>query len=88
MQRWCNRDANVNFLSYQNGGHGTTWIVALPEVFQFVDNAFAGNTPTGCSSSQRANTVLNPIDWAIELEPVLGKLITLLGRIVLEHQLP
>lgn len=78
VESWCDYGANVKFTTYANGGHATTEMVALPDVMNFVDSAFAGTTESGCSRNTELQNMLNPIALGVELEPVLTKLLELL----------
>ncbi|KAF2150925.1 LIP-domain-containing protein [Myriangium duriaei CBS 260.36] len=49
VDRWCARGASVTFSTYPTGSHAGTAAAALPEVYAFVNNAFAENViPKGC----------------------------------------
>ncbi|KAI2794419.1 hypothetical protein POX_a01018 [Penicillium oxalicum] len=78
VKAWCDSGVSVKFTSYASGGHLTTEIVALPETIAFIENAFLGLAPHGCSSATKLSSILDPIALGIELEPVLTKLIEVL----------
>lgn len=78
VESWCDYGADVKFTTYAHGGHATTEMIALPDVMNFVDSAFAGTTDSGCSRNTELANTLNPIALGVELEPVLNKLIELL----------
>jgi hypothetical protein len=79
VDSWCGYGASVNFTTYENGGHATTEIIGLPDVIQFVEAAFAGETTSGCSRNTKLDSTLNPIALGVELEPILVKLIDALA---------
>jgi len=73
---WCANGANVEFVTYAAGGHLTTEIIGFPEVFKFVEAAFAGTAGTGaCSQSTVLSDQLDPLALGVNLEPILIKLI-------------
>lgn len=79
VDSWCGNGANVKFTTYGNGGHATTEVIALPEAIKFVEAAFAGTTPSGCSRNTELASILNPIALGVELEPILTKLLDVLA---------
>ncbi|KAF2149101.1 LIP-domain-containing protein [Myriangium duriaei CBS 260.36] len=82
VDRWCSRGASVQFSTYTKGGHLTTLIVAIPEVFDFVNSAFAGTVAAGCSTKSYFTNTLDPVGLAVELEPIIANLVLLLGRAI------
>lgn len=83
VNRWCSRDASVKFSTYEKGGHVTTLLLGIPEVFSFIGDAFEGNAFSGCSTNSYLSSDLDVIGLAVELEPILSKVIELLGRLAL-----
>lgn len=81
VNSWCNWDANVKFTTYASGGHATTEIIAIPETIQFVQNAFAGTTKSGCTTSTELGSILNPLALGAGLEPIIIKLIDALTHL-------
>lgn len=81
VNSWCNWDANVKFTTYASGGHATTEIIAIPEAIQFIKNAFAGTTESGCTTSTELGGVLNPLALGAGLEPIIIKLIDALTHL-------
>lgn len=79
VDSWCRHGANVKFTTYGNGGHATTEIIALPDVINFVEAAFAGTTESGCSRNTELANILNPIALGVELEPILVQLLEVLA---------
>ncbi|KAJ5513504.1 Lipase secreted [Penicillium fimorum] len=75
VDSWCSWDANVKLTTYASGGHATTEIIAIPDAINFVQNAFAGTTKSGCTANTELGSVLNPLALGVELEPILVKLI-------------
>ncbi|KID59217.1 Lipase 6 [Metarhizium brunneum] len=76
---WCSNGANVKFITFANGGHITTEVLAILEVLEFVANAFAGKVASGCSRTTVLRNTLNPIALGVALEPVLVMLIEVLA---------
>lgn len=81
VSRWCDRGASVTFTTYGEGGHVTTAVVSIFEVYAFVADAFKGSIASGCSTNSVLTTTLNPIGFIVELEPIISKLIEYLGRL-------
>lgn len=81
VNSWCNWDANVKFTTYASGGHATTEIIAIPEAIKFIQNAFAGTTKSGCTTSTELGNILNPLAFGAGLEPILVKLIDALTHL-------
>lgn len=79
VDRWCSRGANVTFTKYEKGGHVTTAVVSVPEVYAYAQRAFAGTIKSGCSTNSVFSSILNPVGLAVELEPILIQLANLLG---------
>lgn len=79
---WCGYGAEVNFVTFANGGHLTTEILGFPGAFDFVKKAFAGNVGfSGCIQSTVLNNTLNPIALGASLEPITSQLINVLGKL-------
>ncbi|KAI7351543.1 hypothetical protein KC336_g22504, partial [Hortaea werneckii] len=78
---WCGYGADVNFLTYQSGGHFTTELVATVEQAKFVESAFAGTASTGCSRKTAADPSIDPLALGLDIEPILINLITALGNL-------
>lgn len=81
VNSWCNWDATVKFTTYASGGHATTEIIAIPETIQFVQNAFAGKTKSGCTTNTELGSILNPLALGAALEPIFIKLIDALTHL-------
>ncbi|KAI2726154.1 hypothetical protein CBS147332_3041 [Penicillium roqueforti] len=75
VNSWCNWSANVKFTTYASGGHATTEIIAIPDVINFVQDAFAGTTASGCTTNTELGSILNPLALGVDLEPILVELI-------------
>jgi pimeloyl-ACP methyl ester carboxylesterase len=75
VDSWCNNGADVTFTTYAAGGHATTEIIALVEAVTFVEDLFAGNIASGCSSSTVLDDSLDPLALGLDLEPILTGLI-------------
>ncbi|GAM85454.1 hypothetical protein ANO11243_034610 [Dothideomycetidae sp. 11243] len=80
VNRWCSRGASVTFSTFASGSHEITAVLALPEVFTFVNNAFAGSVGSGCSQTTGV-TSLNFLGLTIELVPILTQLFNLLSNL-------
>ncbi|KAI9369544.1 secretory lipase-domain-containing protein [Aspergillus egyptiacus] len=52
VESWCNGGANVTFTTYVDHGHTSTVLLSQPEVGSFIESAFAGTVPGGCSSGE------------------------------------
>lgn len=78
VDAWCQNGASIKFTTFGTGGHVTTEVVALPDVINFVEAAFAGTTNSGCSRNTEMGSILNPLALGVELEPLLVKLIQVL----------
>lgn len=78
VDAWCKNGASVKFTTFGTGGHATTEVVALPDVINFVEAAFAGTADSGCSRNTELGSILNPLALGVELEPLLVKLIEVL----------
>lgn len=78
VNAWCGYGADVKFTTFGTGGHATTEVVALPDVINFVEAAFAGTTKNGCTRNTELGSILNPLALGVELEPLLTKLIEVL----------
>ncbi|KGO74723.1 Lipase, secreted [Penicillium italicum] len=78
---WCNWDANVKFTTFASGGHATTVIIGIPDAINFVQNAFAGTTKSGCTTNTELGSILNPLALGAELEPIVIKLIDALAHL-------
>jgi hypothetical protein len=76
---WCSYGASVQFVTVANGGHISTEILGFPGAFSFVQQAFAGLAPRGCTSKTILDNTLNPIALGASLEPIIAKLINALG---------
>ncbi|EKV06308.1 hypothetical protein PDIG_70870 [Penicillium digitatum PHI26] len=81
VDSWCSWDANVKFTTYSSGGHATTEIIAIPDAIQFVQDAFAGTTKKGCTTSTEFGSILNPFALGAGLEPIFTKLIDALTHL-------
>jgi pimeloyl-ACP methyl ester carboxylesterase len=81
VKSWCSNGVDVKFTTFATGGHATTEVVALPDVINFVQAAFAGKTASGCSKNTELGSILNPIALGVELEPILTKLIDVLSHL-------
>jgi pimeloyl-ACP methyl ester carboxylesterase len=81
VNSWCSNGVSVKFTTFATGGHATTEVVALPDVINFVQSAFAGKTASGCSKNTELGSILNPIALGVELEPILTKLIDVLSHL-------
>ncbi|OQE29250.1 hypothetical protein PENFLA_c004G00310 [Penicillium flavigenum] len=75
VNSWCDWGANVKFTTYASGGHATTEIIAILDVINFVKDAFAGTTKSGCTENTELVSILNPIALGVQLEPILVKLV-------------
>lgn len=75
---WCDFGADVQFTTYGSGGHLTTEVVSLLAQLEFTASAFAGTVPGGCSMKTSLNNTLNPLDFALDLEPIVVNLLTVL----------
>lgn len=80
VDSWCNYGANVKFTTYGGGGHATTEVIALPDVVQFVEAAFAGTTAQGCTKNTELGSVFDPLALGADLEPILIKLLEVLSK--------
>jgi pimeloyl-ACP methyl ester carboxylesterase len=81
VKAWCENGANVKFTNFAAGGHVTTEIIAVPSAVEQVDNFFAGNLTTGCTSDEVLSDSLDPLALGLNLEPILAELLTALGNI-------
>lgn len=81
VDSWCDYGADVKFTTFAHGGHITTEVVALPDVLNFVDDAFSGNTESGCSRNTELKSDLDPIALGVQLEPILTRLIDVLAKL-------
>lgn len=77
---WCGQNADVHFTTHESGGHVTGEVLGLPDAFQFVETAFAGEVESGCSEKSELNSILNPLALGAELEPILLKLVDVLAK--------
>lgn len=88
-ERYCDRGVDITFTTYEEGGHVTTAVIGIPEAYTFVNDAFAGTTSTGCVSNSELGTSLDLISdllgLAVELEPIIVKLIDLVGDLILDE---
>ena len=76
VDRWCDAGADVHFTTFAAGGHATTLVLALPAIFKFVDDAFAGRTGySGCSRSTELTNTLDPLALGVDLEPILVNMV-------------
>ena len=76
VDRWCDAGADLKFTTYAAGGHATTLVLALPAIFKFVEDAFAGTTGySGCSRDTELTDMLDPLALGVDLEPVLVNLV-------------
>jgi pimeloyl-ACP methyl ester carboxylesterase len=78
VNSWCTDGADVQFVTFANGGHFTTEILGFVGAFDFVQSAFAGELASGCSRSTSLSNTLSPIALGADLEPVLVQLINTL----------
>ena len=78
-EEWCSYGASVEFVTVANGGHATTEVIGFPGAFEFVKAAFAGTAAKGCSQKTILDDSLNPIALGVSLEPILVKLINVIG---------
>lgn len=78
---WCANGADISYLNVANGGHGTGAVVALPQVLSYVNKAFAGSVPKGCSQSTIFDSDLDPLAFGLALEPIAVGLINFLGKL-------
>ncbi|MCO5549599.1 hypothetical protein L7F22_003071 [Adiantum nelumboides] len=78
---WCSQGSSVQFVNLANGGHITGELAGVVLGNQFVNDAFAGKVPTtGCTKRSELTSILNPLALGASLEPILFKLIDLLGK--------
>lgn len=78
------REKDIKLTSYQQGdlqGIRQIIIIAIPETIQFIQNAFAGTTKSGCTTSTELGNILNPLAFGAGLEPILIKLIDALTHL-------
>jgi pimeloyl-ACP methyl ester carboxylesterase len=76
VDRWCSNGADLKFTTFAAGGHGTTAVLALPDIVPFVENAFAGTTGfSGCTRNSELTDSLDPLALGANLEPILVQLI-------------
>lgn len=78
---WCGYGADVQFVTFANGGHFTTEIFGFPGAFKFVQDAFAGKVASGCSQSTSLANSLSPVALGADLEPILVQLINALLKL-------
>ncbi|KAF2158267.1 LIP-domain-containing protein [Myriangium duriaei CBS 260.36] len=82
VRRWCTHGVSVNFITYDNSMHFTALVFGISKVYGFVNNAFAGNLPQGCSYHHSRRSIRSPIGRVDKnlmpimrrLEPVVRKL--------------
>ncbi|EFY88821.1 hypothetical protein MAC_05086 [Metarhizium acridum CQMa 102] len=79
VDTWCGYGANVKFTTFANGGHVTTEVVAILDALQFVEDAFAGAVPGGCSRNTQLSSTLSPVALGVALEPLLTALVGVLA---------
>ncbi|KIW00524.1 uncharacterized protein PV09_07883 [Verruconis gallopava] len=76
VNRWCSNGADLQFTTYDAGGHATTLVIALPAVVSFIENAFAGTTGlSGCTMNTELTNSLDPLALGLDLEPLLVTLV-------------
>ncbi|KAI0485000.1 secretory lipase-domain-containing protein [Xylariaceae sp. FL0804] len=75
VDRYCSRGVDITFTTYEEGGHVTTAVVGIPELYTFVNEAFSGTLETGCNKKTELGGTLSVVGLAVELEPILAKLI-------------
>lgn len=78
---WCANGASISWLSVANGGHGTGAVVTLPQVLDFVNKAFSGTVPKGCSQKTIFDSKLDPFAFGLALEPLAVGFINWLAKI-------
>jgi len=76
---WCGYGASVEFVTLANGGHISSEILGFPGAFEFVQKAFLGLAPRGCTSKTILDNKLDPFALGASLEPLVAKLINALG---------
>lgn len=76
---WCDYGAQVEFVTYANGGHATTEIIGFPGAFNFVNDAFDGNVGGACTRTTKLDDSLDPLALGVQLEPVLVDLLNALA---------
>lgn len=81
VDAWCDNGASVKFTTFEAGGHATTEVLALADAINFVEDAFAGSTASGCSRNSELISILNPLALGADLEPILIKLIDVLSKL-------
>jgi acetyl esterase/lipase len=74
VDNWCDQGASVKFTTYKAGGHGSTGIVGLPDVFKFAESAFAGTLVRGCMKDTKLDDAFDPLALGANLEPFMNAL--------------
>lgn len=77
---WCANGADISWLNMANGGHVTGAVVPLPQVLEFVHNAFSGTIAKGCSQKTILANKLDPLAFGVALEPVAIAIINWFGK--------
>ncbi|KAL4905081.1 hypothetical protein BDW74DRAFT_185194 [Aspergillus multicolor] len=73
VDAWCNAGATVHFTTYLNGGHARTLLGSLTDSAGYIDSAFNGSLPRGCSS-QFKRMIMQPDGMEEELQPEYRRL--------------
>ncbi|QIW99605.1 hypothetical protein AMS68_005123 [Peltaster fructicola] len=78
---WCSKGAQVTFATFEAGGHFTTEIGGVVPSIQYAASAFAGTTPSACTTETMANPVVNPLALGLDAEPALVELLNTLIKL-------
>ncbi|KAF2860401.1 LIP-domain-containing protein [Piedraia hortae CBS 480.64] len=81
---WCKNGITGTFNTVKNGGHGSTEIVHFPATFKWCVGAFErnatlasrSNSTSGCQHLSSTNSLTDPMELGLNLEPLMSKLIT------------
>ena len=85
VQQQCAKGANIQFTTYQGLDHAPTAVAGLSGALQFIQQAFAGNTPSvACGSSATSTSKSNIAEMAKKvfgpaLLPVYEQMVQKLG---------
>lgn len=71
----------MQFVNIANGGHFTGEILGFIPAFEFLEQAFAGNAPTGCSRKEVLENSFSPLALGVNLEPLLVGLLNALVQL-------
>ncbi|RMJ24162.1 secretory lipase [Aspergillus sp. HF37] len=77
VDRWCGYGSDVQFTTFRAGSHSVTEVFGIPYVMDFIDNAFDGKVPSGCSREGAVASFFDLLSLDSSLADVIKALIEL-----------